>query len=322
MTTDTFICSPVTTNAPRKKTDVPNERQISLDSLTETTKELNRLTLQLTSNNSEYYHSDKNDAKIDPKSDQVVATHTSDRNKRKVTATDTAKRNHPHKLLTNQKIPAIIPAVIPPVNQTPTDGVATNGRTFHVICAVFHKYIVTGATCSAARVFKDPPVENWKGTGGTILRDRNTLGIPPRSTTPVRIGTGPSVPPIHIRDRILRVQGCPSFLRKSGTPIHSALPLIEFLPNIGTLRQFRVRSLVKNSSTDTGVTYTHRVGLTSQVTPSSPKVRTSWIWGCRPSTQQMNLGTSSPSLPELARQRMDPTGSCVSIVLVKLQRIE
>ena len=36
---------------------------------------------------------------------------------------------------------------------------------------------------------------------------------------------------------ILAVQGCPLVLSKSGTPNHSTLPLMEFMPNIGTLRQ-------------------------------------------------------------------------------------
>ena len=34
VTTDTFIHPPITKNTPREKTDVANERQISLDSLT------------------------------------------------------------------------------------------------------------------------------------------------------------------------------------------------------------------------------------------------------------------------------------------------
>ena len=46
VTKDTFIQPPVTTNTPREKTDVANERQISSDSLTETLKGFNRLTLQ------------------------------------------------------------------------------------------------------------------------------------------------------------------------------------------------------------------------------------------------------------------------------------
>ena len=56
---DTFIQSPVTNNTPRKKTNVPNKSRISLDSLAETIKVFNRLTLQLKINDSEYYNSEK-----------------------------------------------------------------------------------------------------------------------------------------------------------------------------------------------------------------------------------------------------------------------
>ena len=98
---DTFIQSPVTTNTPRKKTKVPNERRIYSESLSETIKRFNRLTLKSTINDYADYHSDKNEAKSDLKSDQVVATHTSDGNERKVTDTETIKGNSPNKLLTN-----------------------------------------------------------------------------------------------------------------------------------------------------------------------------------------------------------------------------
>ena len=62
----------------------------------------------------------------------------------------------------------IIPVVIPPVNQTTADGVALSGRYFHVVYAVLHKDIFTGAMRSVAGVLKDPLVVNWKDTGGTI----------------------------------------------------------------------------------------------------------------------------------------------------------
>ena len=55
------------------------------------------------------------------KSDQLVATHTSDRKKGKTTDTDTTKGKYPHKLLTNREILAIILVVIPPVNQKTAD---------------------------------------------------------------------------------------------------------------------------------------------------------------------------------------------------------
>ena len=98
MTMDNFIQSPITTNTPRETIYVTNERRISLDSLKETLKGFNTLTLQSTISNSADDHSEKNDAK----SDQVVATYTGDGNERKIIATDTTKRNSSHKLLTNR----------------------------------------------------------------------------------------------------------------------------------------------------------------------------------------------------------------------------
>ena len=129
--------------------------------------------------------SNKNFIKSDQKSDQLVPTHNSDGKKRKITDTDTTKGNYPHKLLTNREIPEIIPVVILPMNQTAAYGVATSRRALHVVHAVLHKEIVTGATCSAAGVLKDPSVVNWKDTGGTIPVDTNTFGIPPITTTQV-----------------------------------------------------------------------------------------------------------------------------------------
>ena len=102
VTTYTFIKPPVTTNAPRYKTDVANESQISLDSLTERIKGFNRLTLQSTINDSVDDHSNKNVSESDPKSDPLVATHTSGGNERKIADTDTTKGNSPRKLLTNR----------------------------------------------------------------------------------------------------------------------------------------------------------------------------------------------------------------------------
>ena len=140
----------------------------------------------------------KNVAKSEPKSDPfVAATHNSDR-RRKITDTDTTKGNYPHKLLTNREIPAIIQGVIQPVNKTTTDEVAKSGRALHAVREVLHKEIVTGTTCSAAGVIKIPLVVNRKYTGGMIKVDRNTVRIPPRTTTQVRTGTGPYVPPIII----------------------------------------------------------------------------------------------------------------------------
>ena len=83
VTMDTFIQSLVTTNKPRKKGNVANERRISSKILEEMLKGFKGLTLASTINDSAYYHSDKNDAKNDPKCDQLVATHTSEKRKEK-----------------------------------------------------------------------------------------------------------------------------------------------------------------------------------------------------------------------------------------------
>ena len=128
----------------------------------------------------------------------MVATHTSEGKERKVTDTDTTKGNSPHKLSINRLIPEITPVVITLVNQTTADGVAASGGTLHAVRTVLLKDIVPDAAHSAAHVFKDPLVVNWKVTGGTIPQDRNTFGIPPRATTPVRIGTVPLVPPTRM----------------------------------------------------------------------------------------------------------------------------
>ena len=149
--------------------------------------------LQSKINNSADNHSDKYDAKSDPKSDQVVATHISDGKEIKVTDTDTTKGNSPHKLLINRIIPEINPVVILTVNQTTVDRVAASGGTLHEVRTVLSNCIVTSAVYSAAHVFKEPLVVNWKYVGGTIPQDRNTVVMPPRSTTPVYICTGLSI---------------------------------------------------------------------------------------------------------------------------------
>ena len=84
------------------------------------------------------------------------------------------------------------------VNQTTVDGVVTSIRDLHVVHAVLHKEIVTGAMHSTAGVLKDPPVVNWKDTGGMIPVDRNNVIITPITTTQVPTGTGPSISPISI----------------------------------------------------------------------------------------------------------------------------
>ena len=81
MTMETFCQSPVTTNTQRKIENVPNERRIFSNILSETIKLFKGLTIQSIINNSLYYHSEEDDAESDPNSDTKVATHTSDRKK-------------------------------------------------------------------------------------------------------------------------------------------------------------------------------------------------------------------------------------------------
>ena len=83
VTIETFIQPTDTTSTPIEQIDIANQKRISSESLTETMKGFNRLTLQLTINDSAFGCSNKNVTKIYPKSDQYVPTHTSDKKKRK-----------------------------------------------------------------------------------------------------------------------------------------------------------------------------------------------------------------------------------------------
>ena len=165
-----------------------------MDSLVETLKLFNRLTLQSTINDFEDDHSNKNVAESNPKSYQLVATHTSDGKKIKITDTDTTKVNSPHKLLTNREIPDIIQVAILSFNQTTVDGVDTSERALHAVCAILRKEIVMGMTYSAAGVIKYHPVVNWKDASGPIPRDRNTARMPHRATTQFGLVLDPMSP--------------------------------------------------------------------------------------------------------------------------------
>ena len=133
------------------------------------------MTLHSTINESAYYNSDEDDAESYPKSDPLVATHNSDRKKRKVTDTDTTNRNSPQKLLINRTIPVIIPPIYPPV----ADGVVAGRGTLHARQKFSLKEIVMDAARSGAHVFRDPAAVNRKDTDRMIPQERNTSGIPP-----------------------------------------------------------------------------------------------------------------------------------------------
>ena len=55
-----------------------------------------------------------------------------------------------------------------------------------------------GVARSTLGVSKYPMMVNWKDTDRTIPWYRNTVKMPPRTTTPVRIGTGPLVSPTRM----------------------------------------------------------------------------------------------------------------------------
>ena len=187
---------------------------------------------------------------------------------------------------------------------------------------VLHKDVVTGAARSAAHVFKDPPAIIWKDMGGTIPQVRKNVGIPPRATAPVRIGTGPSDPPISIRSQ--DIKGPRRYIItqevRNSEPLDASINIISSKHRYLTPIWSKVigRKFTQKSRAD--VYKRSRMNLASDtVLSKSPNLMD---LGCRPSKQQMNSGPSSTPLPELARGRMDTTGSRVAIVLVKLQPIE
>ena len=80
LTMDTSCQSPITTSTQGENANkiFTSDRQNNLYMMAET---LKGLTLDSTINDSAYYNLEKSDAEVDPKSDPLVATHTSDRKK-------------------------------------------------------------------------------------------------------------------------------------------------------------------------------------------------------------------------------------------------
>ena len=153
------------------------------------------MTLQSTINYSAYYNSDEEYVERDPNSDPLVATHTSDVKKRKVTDTDTTNIKYPQTLLINRLIPEIIPVIILPINPPIAYGVEASRGTLHAHEMITLKEIFMDAAYSGAHIFRDPTVVNWKDTDRKITRDGNTSRRPTRLTYTVCIGGGPSVSP-------------------------------------------------------------------------------------------------------------------------------
>ena len=186
---DTFCHeSLITTNTQGEIANVTNERRISSDIMAEAIRGFNGLTIQSKIKDSVYYISEENDPESDPNSNSLVATHTSDGKKRKVTDTDTTNGNCPHKLLINRIVPEINPVAIPPIDQTITEDATGSGETFHAGCTILSKEIVTDTACSAAHFFRTPADVSRHGTDGTTPRDVSNAMGSTRLASLVRIG--------------------------------------------------------------------------------------------------------------------------------------
>ena len=180
--------------------------------------------IQSTISDSSYYNLEEHDAVSDPKSDVLVATHTSDENKRKITDTDTTNVNSPHKLFLCQ----IIPGAIRQIYQTIMEDVAVIGETLYTRMMVLSKEIVTDAAHIGARIFQTPREVIRTVRDSTTPGDRNTAVDAARSTSPVQIchSTTDSPSPNSNQDIINPIG--PLVLNISGTLINSKLPFIDF----------------------------------------------------------------------------------------------
>ena len=149
MTMNNFCQSPVTTKTQGENRNAIfiSERINTSDMLAET---LKVLTLDSTINDSAYCHSDENDAEINSKSDLLVATHTSDRKKRKVTNTDTTNKNSQQILWINQTLPI----VMPPIDLMVSDGVAAGRGTNHARQTTDSKVIVADVVHVLSRLLR------------------------------------------------------------------------------------------------------------------------------------------------------------------------
>ena len=180
VTVDTFSQTPVTPNTKGENENsiFTSEKRDKSDALTET---LNNLTI----NNDRYYESDSanvNDAKGDPASDLKVATHTIERNKRKVT--DTSNGDLRKKILSNQTLPIITETIDPQIDNM----VETYGETFHALATTTKKGVITDAAHSSARVLWTPGHVIRTVRDGTTSCDCNVFVRPPRMNSPVLIG--------------------------------------------------------------------------------------------------------------------------------------
>ena len=122
----------------------------------------------------------------DPKSVQLVATHTSDGNERKITDTDTTNSNYPHKLILNRIIPNIIPGAICLIDHTITEDVAGIVDTLDTRQKILSKEIFMDAARSSVHIFQNSKEVISTGRDGTTSRDGKTVIAAARLTSPIQ----------------------------------------------------------------------------------------------------------------------------------------
>ena len=138
---------------------------------------------------------------------------------------------------------------------------------------------------------------NWKDTSGPIRRNRNTFGMPPRAINPVSIGTGSSATQNSIGSQEIEVPRRSRILQefRNAEPHDTFTNIIssEHKDPLPILSKVIGSKFTNKSSAD--IYSQCRMNLASDTVLS--EVQTSWIWGCRPSTQRLNLGPSLPPQP-------------------------
>ena len=182
------------------------------------------MTIQSKINNSAYHDSEGHDTTSDPKSDSLIATHTSDGNERIITDLEITNRNSSHKLIFNRLIPKIIPGAIRPIDQPITEDGAGIEETLDALQTVISKEIVMDVAFSGARILWTSKEVSRTGRDGTTSRNRNTVVAAARSTYPVQICRSTTDPPsLNSNQEIINPIGPPLVLNGSGTPRNSKL---------------------------------------------------------------------------------------------------
>ena len=153
----------------------------------------------------------KNDATCNPESGPKVATHTSDRNKRKVT--DTSNGYSQQKLLSNRTLPITTKTTNPRI----PDRFATCGGTPHDLARPTTKAVITYAARSSEHVLRNPWHVIRTDRNGTTPCDWDVSVSPPWDNRPVLIGgiiVNPTTGHIGSQDFLNKRQSAPPSVRR------------------------------------------------------------------------------------------------------------